>query len=111
MGKLISSFGDDALGTMDAVGVAEAIADKKISVADATEAAIARAEKVNGELNAIVIKTYDEARNGQQLANDGAFHGVPSFIKDTDHIRGYPTQLGTGAFSAKKAKHNSRFVN
>jgi hypothetical protein len=31
MGKRISAFADDALGTMDAVGVAEAIATKQIS--------------------------------------------------------------------------------
>ncbi len=111
MGKMVSAFTNDALGTMDAVAVAEAIATKQISVAEATEAAIARAEKVNGELNAIVLKTYDDARNYTALVKDGPLYGVPSFIKDNDNIKGYPTQLGTGAFSAKKAKRNSKFVN
>src|SRR5687767_3529389 len=111
MDKRISAFADDALGTMDAVGVAEAIATKKISVEQATEAAIARAEKVNGELNAIILKTYEEARNYKALSKGGAFYGVPSFIKDTDNIRGYPTQLGTQAFSARKATRNSKYVN
>lgn len=111
MGKRISAFTNDALGTMDAVAVAEAIANKKISVEEATEAAIARAEKANGELNAIVIKTYDDARNYKALVKGGVLYGVPSFIKDNDNVRGYPTQLGTGAFSAKKAKRNSRYVN
>ena len=46
--KKISAFTDDALGTMDAVAVAEAIASGKISAQEAAEAAIARAEKVNG---------------------------------------------------------------
>jgi amidase len=111
MGKKINAFADDALGKMDAVGVAEAIASGKVSVQEVTEAAIARAEKVNEALNAIVLKTYDDARNYKALAKEGVFYGVPSFIKDNDNIRGYPTQLGTGAFSAKKAKQNSRFVN
>ncbi len=111
MGKVVSAFTNDALGKLDAVGVAEAIATKKVSVAEVTEAAIARAEKANADLNAIVVKTYTEARNEQALVKHGAFYGVPAFIKDNDHLKGYPTQLGTGAFSAKKAKRNSRFVN
>lgn len=111
MSKLISAFTNDALGTMDAVAIAEAIAKKEISVSEATEAAITRAEKVNGELNAIVLKTYDDARNHHLLTKEGAFYGVPSFIKDNDNIIGYPTQMGTGAFNAKKAKQNSGFVN
>jgi amidase len=111
MGKRISAFADDALGRMDAVAVAEAIAAKKISAAEATEAAISRAEKVNGELNAIILKAYDEARKNSKENKGGAFYGVPTFIKDTDNIRGYPTQLGTLAFNAKKAKRNSRYVD
>lgn len=111
MSKRISAFTNDALGNLDAVGVAEAIAKKKVTVQEVTEAAIARAEKVNGELNAIVIKTYDDARNYNSLAKDGALYGVPSFIKDNENIKGYPTQLGTGSFRAKVAKKNSPYVN
>ncbi|MCW5906629.1 MAG: amidase [Chitinophagales bacterium] len=109
MGKRISAFTDDALGKMDAVALAEAIARGNVSVAEVTEAAIARAEKVNSELNAIVVKTYDDARN-YTPAKGGMFYGVPAFVKDTDNIRGYPTQLGTGAFKAKTAKRHSKFV-
>jgi amidase len=111
MKKQISAFTNDALGNLDAVGIAEAIANKKISVAEATEAAIQRAEKVNGELNAIVVKTYDDARNYNALKSDGMLYGVPTFIKDNENIKGYPTQLGTGSFISKIAKKNSKYVN
>ena len=111
MGKRVNAFTDDALGNMDATAIAEAIATKTISVEEAVEAAIARAEKVNGELNAIVIKMYDDARKGSQQKAGGGLHGVPTFIKDTDGIKGYPTQLGTGALKVKPAKGNSKFVN
>ena len=57
MAKLISAFTNDVLGNLDAVGLAEAIARKHISVAEVTEAAIQRAEKVNVDLNAIAVKT------------------------------------------------------
>lgn len=111
MGKLVSAFSNDALGNMDAVAVAEAIATKKISVQEATEAAIDRAEKVNGDLNAIVLKTYDDARNNSKLNESGLLYGVPSFIKDNENIKGYPTQKGTGAFKARIEKKNSKYVN
>jgi len=111
MGKKISVFTNDALGNLDAVGVAEAIAKKQVTVQEVTEAAIARAETANIDLNAIVIKTYDDARNYNALKKDGALYGVPSFIKDNENIKGYPTQLGTGSFTSKIAKKNSRFVN
>ena len=111
MENLINAFANDVLGNMDATATAEAIAAKKVSIKEVAEAAIERAEKVNKELNAIVVKMYDDARDCNRLSTDGALYGVPSFIKDTDHIEGYPTQLGTGAFSSKKAKRNSKFVN
>lgn len=111
MNNKINAFINDALGTLDAVGVAEAIAAKKISVAEATEAAIARAEKVNGTLNAIVLKTYDDARHTENLNDKGLLYGVPAFIKDNENIKGYPTQKGTGAFKAKPAKSNSKYVD
>ena len=110
MGKLISAFTQDALGNMDAVATAEAIAAKKISVAEVTEAAIARAEKVNGDLNAIVLKTYDDARHTEHLNEKGILYGVPSFIKDNENIKGYPTQKGTGAFKARIEKSHSKYV-
>ncbi len=109
--KKISAFTDDALGTMDAVAVAEAIANGKISAQEAAEAAIARAEKVNGELNAIAIKIYDTAREQTKTKPHGDFFGVPTFIKDNDNMKGLPTQLGTYAFTSKLAKRNSKFVD
>lgn len=111
MGKLISAFKEDALGNMDAVAIADAIASKKISVAEVTEAAIARAENVNGALNAIVLKTYDDARKAETINEKGILYGVPTFIKDNENIKGYPTQKGTGAFKAKTEKKNSKYVN
>jgi amidase len=111
MGKRINAFTDDALGTMDATELAAAISTKKISVKEVTEAAIARAEKVNPTLGAIAIKMYDDARNNDKLNQDGPFYGVPTFVKDNDFIKGYPVQKGTGAFVSKVAKKNSKYVN
>jgi amidase len=111
MEKKISAFTDDALGTLDATGIAEAIAKGSISAIEATEAAIARAEKVNGPLNAIVVKTYDHARHQAKSKHTGVFAGVPTFVKDNDKLKGLPTQFGTGAFKSKPAGKNSKFAN
>ncbi len=111
MSLTIHAFSDDALGTMDATATAEAIRSKKVSVKEVTEAAIARAKKVNPILNAIVLDTHAEALEARQSNKSGFFYGVPTFIKDNDHIKGYPTQLGTGVFKAKPASKNGTFVN
>lgn len=111
MSKKISAFFDDAIGTLDAVGIAEAIATKKISATEATNAAINRAEKVNGTLNAIVVKTYEVAKENALHHAKGDFAGVPTFVKDNENIKGFPTQLGTFAYKSKIAKRNSKFVN
>lgn len=111
MGQRVSAFTNDALGIMDATELAAAIARGEVSVTEVLEAAIQRAEKVNPELNAIVIKMYDDARKNSSKLSKGAFYGVPTFIKDSDPIAGYPTQLGTGSFKAKNANKNGKFVN
>lgn len=111
MGKLVNAFTDDALGTLDSVGVAAAIASKKVSIEEITEAAINRAEKVNGSLDAIVLKSYDGARNKNHVNEKGMLYGVPAFIKDNENLKGHPTQKGTGAFKAKVEDKNSKYVN
>lgn len=111
MNKRVSAVSNDALGKLDANGVAEAIAKNEITVEEAIEAAISRSEKVDPALNAIVLKLYDDAKKYDRLNKNGAFYGVPTYFKDTDNIKGYPTQMGTGAFNARKAKRNSKFVN
>jgi amidase len=110
MNKPVSAFTDDALGTMDAVGIADAIKTGQISATEAAEAAINRAEKVNGSLNAIVFKMYEPALAQSKVKHTGDLAGVPSFIKDNDNVKGAPTQFGTLAFKAAPAKKNTPFV-
>lgn len=108
--KRLHAFTDDALGQRDAVGIAEAIAKKEVSVAEVTEAAIARAERVNPVLNAFAVAAFEDARSGKHLQPGGPLYGVPAVIKDNEHFAGYPTQQGNRAFVAKPAKKHSRYV-
>ncbi|HOO72257.1 MAG TPA: amidase [Spirochaetota bacterium] len=108
--KRISAFGDDALGTLDGVGIAGKIASREISPQEAVQAAIARAEKVNAQLNAIVAPTYESAITKAAAPQEGVFSGVPTFLKDTENFRGAPRRFGSRAVPADPATRNSSFV-
>lgn len=112
----VHAFQPDALGALDAVGLAEQIRRRHVSVKEVTEAAIARAEMVNPSLNAIALPMYEQARAwadpspGGATHARGAFAGVPTFIKDTVDLAGFPTQLGTRIFKSAKAKKHDPFA-
>lgn len=112
----LHAFQTDALGDLDAVALAEEIRRGRVSVKEVTEAAIARAEQVNPALNAIALRTYDQARAwatpapGGATHAQGAFAGVPTFIKDNVDLAGYPTQQGTRIFKAARARRHDPFT-
>ncbi len=68
---------------MDAVDQAALVAKGDVSPTELLEAAIERIEELDGDLNAVVIRWFDHAR---ELAAgdlpDGPFRGVPFLLKD-----------------------------
>lgn len=107
-GTRVHAFGDDALGELDAVAVAHAIASGEISAREAAEAAIARAEQVDGALNAVVAldRTLVERDNHRS----GPFAGVPTFIKDNVHAEGLPSTQGSRAIKAMPSPNDDAVV-
>jgi amidase len=101
----------DALGDLDGVGIAAAIRAGDITAQEALDAAIARAERVNGELNFIASPTYDFAR--QRVAGElsGPFAGVPTLIKDLMPVTGLPTHYGSRAFANNVADAQPPFMD
>jgi len=99
----VHTFCDDALGDLDAVGVAEALRLGRVSRAEVVEAAIARVEKVDGLLNAVAFAAYDSARvqAGPHSNETGFFAGVPTFVKDNADVAGMPTQQGSSSYVGK----------
>ncbi len=87
----------------DGLGLAELVRNKDVSPAELLEAAIERAERHNGKLNAIVTKAYDQARAAAKGSlGDGPFKGVPFLIKDLGlEVQGLPRSDGTH-FNANK---------
>ncbi|MGH3458369.1 amidase [Aeromicrobium sp.] len=106
----VHAFTDDALGDLDAVGVAAAIAKGDISASEATEAAITRAEQVDPGLNMLVVRDFDRALSQAASPAPGRLSGVPSVIKDNTDVAGLPTRHGSEAVPARDAKADAAFT-
>ncbi|HEX3781185.1 MAG TPA: amidase [Pseudonocardiaceae bacterium] len=101
---VVHAFGDDALAEHDALGIAELIRAKALSRREVIEAAIARAEKVQPDLDAIRVADFERALEATARPAAGPFSGVPTFIKDNTDVAGLPTNQGSEAFTATRAK-------
>ena len=110
MAKHVHAFTDDALGTYDAVGLVDALHAGDVSVTEVVEAAIARAEKVDPELNAIAHRGYDRARAEARDPRPGYFAGVPTWVKDNSYVAGMPTQQGTDAWDQRPDQADGDFA-
>ncbi|MBM7518346.1 amidase [Nocardioides nitrophenolicus] len=107
----VHAFTDDALADLDAVGLAERLAAGKVSATEATEAAIARVDAVNGELNAMAYADVDRARSDARNPRPGFLSGVPTLVKDNVDVAGMPTRSGTDAWTPRPAKRNGDFAD
>ncbi|OBI17001.1 amidase [Mycobacterium sp. E2497] len=104
----VHAFGDDALGDLDAVGLAHAIQAGWVSRAEVVEAAIARTEAVDPILNGLAYAGFQQARTAP--AASGFFDGVPTFLKDNVDIAGQPTMHGTDAWTPWNAASDGEFT-
>ncbi|MFD4182019.1 amidase [Rhodococcus sp. NPDC058514] len=103
----IHAFRDDALGDLDATGIAELIASGQVSAREAVRASIERAESVRDSLNAIACPDFDRALERAERPRAGVFSGVPAIVKDNVDVKGLPTNQGSAAFVARPASADS----
>jgi len=98
--------------TYDATGLAELVSKKEVTPLELLEEAIARVEKHNPTLNAVVYKAYDEARSAAKSdLPDGPFRGVPFLIKDIGAmVQGWPTTAGSQFLKDNVANQDTELV-
>ena len=89
-------MGFSEYGKYDGLGLAELVRKKKVSPGELVEEAITRIEKHNPDLNSVVNKLYDRAREkAKGKLPDGPFKGVPFLMKDLmATLEGIPTSSG-----------------
>ncbi len=108
--------------TFDPFGSARTLAAslhrRDISCLEALEVFIARMERYNPQLNAIVATDLDSARARARQADDalrkgevwGPLHGLPMTIKDTFEVAGMPTTSGAPELARHFPSRNAAAV-
>jgi amidase/6-aminohexanoate-cyclic-dimer hydrolase len=103
-------------GNYDAVGLAALVRSKQVGARELLDEAIARTEKIDPQINAVVVKHYDYARAQiDRGLPDGPFTGVPFLLKDLDLLKGTRTTFGASLYRDHVADHTGtlaqRFLN
>src|SRR5690349_266783 len=102
----------DDYGECDATELAARVARNEVTPLALVELAIGAIERVNPQLNAVVHRMYDEAR---ELARgplpEGPFRGVPMVVKDFDgYVRGVPFTASCRLLEGFVPDHDSEAI-
>jgi amidase len=101
-----------------AVSLADDLAHRRISAREAVDHAIARIERLDGALNAVVVRDFERARAAAADA-DAALApgerrpllGVPITVKESFNVAGLPTTWGMPWFAGWTAPENAVLVS
>ncbi len=106
------------LTALSASEIAQRIRDRELTAQEVVAAYIQRIEKVNPDLNAVVVPLFQQAR-AEAIAADakqargetlGPLHGVPITIKECFDVKGTPATLGLPHRAQHKATEDSPLV-
>jgi len=108
----------DAICDRSAVELVAAIASRELSAREVLEAHLARIDRWNPVVNAIVTRTTDEARSRAARLDDalargaapGPLHGLPVAHKDLVDTAGVRTTSGSPVFADHVPVHDEPFV-
>lgn len=102
----------DDLAFMDATAQAELVRKKELKPIELVEAAIARIEKLNPTLNAVILPMYENARDAAAAElPDGPFTGVPFLLKDIlAFFAGHRVAHGSRLMQNMVPDHDSELV-
>lgn len=101
-----------AFHNFDGLGLAELVRKGEAQPLELVEAAIARIEKTNPQLNAVIHKMYEQARKAAESSTlDGPFVGAPFLLKDlVSGYAGEPLRKGSRFHRNQIAKEHSPLV-
>jgi amidase len=95
----------DDYATAGAARMAAALADGAVSALELFEAARARIERLDGPINAVVVRDFERAREAARAADEALARGerrpllgVPMTVKEAFNVAGLPTTWGAEAF-------------
>jgi amidase len=92
-------------GTAGAAQMAVALADRTVSAMELFEAAVDHIERLDGPINAVVVRDFDRARDAARAADVALARGerapllgVPMTVKEAFNVAGLPTTWGSEQF-------------
>ncbi len=106
--RMLTAVCDDALGASDTVDLIARLHRREVSPEELWTAARERISRANPTLNAVVVD-LDGLPEDAPVA-DAPFSGIPTAIKDTEDIAGYPTCWGSNALADRPVRHTSPIV-
>src|SRR5215470_13235915 len=91
--------------------------DKRVSAVELFERAIDRIERIDGTINAVVVRDFDRARLAAKSADaarargeEKALLGVPMTVKEATDVAGLPTTWGFPGFKDFVAQRDAAVV-
>ena len=96
----------------DGLGLAELVRKGEVTALELLEEAVARIERTNPKINAVVYKMFDQGRRAiDDSLPDGPFAGVPLLIKDLDFAyAGVPMASGCKALKNYVPDHDDEMI-
>lgn len=107
-----------SLEFLSASELARMLRSREISSRELTDLYIDRIERLDGDINAVVVRDFERARDAADAADQalaegrdlGPLHGVPMTIKEAYDIEGLPTTWGIPAFKNNLADTDAETV-
>ena len=109
----------DGLAFASAVQLAQEVRDRRIGCLELLDFHLARAERLNPPLNAVIAWQVEAARERARAADAalatgevwGPLHGVPMTVKESFNVAGLPTTFGDPLWKDNIATENAVVVD
>jgi len=109
-GEAADASGYTAPSIPDGLAQLDMLASGETTSLALTQAAIDRSKAANALINAVAFETYEDALVEAETPPEGAFGGVPTFIKDLLDWKGDQTLYGSRAFQGYIAPEDAAFA-